>query len=90
MAGCTVFLTVAAVFLSLVQVLRSLAVATVVAAVCNVAYCSTWCAPADTVQAVTIAKKSHVCVVFNGVARTYFTPTADTLTRLEFYGSTCP
>lgn len=47
----------------------------------------TYCAPPG-VSNVTIASRTHVCVVFNGVARAYFTPEADKMTRLQFNGST--
>ena len=60
-----------------------------VLAVCTVgAVGDTYCAPPD-VSNVTIASRTHVCVVFNGVARAYFTPEADKMTRLQFNGSTC-
>ena len=45
------------------------------------------CTPTGVKNMVTIGEKTHLCVVFNGLAKAYFTPIADKLTRLEFNGS---
>ena len=38
-------------------------------------------------EEVRIGDTTHVCVNFNGVARSYFTPVSDRMTRLQFNGS---
>ena len=52
--------------------------------------CASACAPSNVAQQITIGDNTHICVIFNGVARAYFTPLVDKFTRLQFNGSACP
>jgi hypothetical protein len=79
------------VFVDWCVVVRKIAMQQLVRVLVAVASCAVAlaCAPAGTPERVTIGKSSHVCVIFNGKARAYFTPVVDQLTRLEFNGCTC-
>ena len=46
------------------------------------------CAPTGVRNLVTIGTDTHVCVTINNVTQTYFTPTADKLSRLTLNGCT--
>ena len=46
------------------------------------------CAPAGVPNSVTIGKQTHVCVTINNYTQAYFTPTADSFSRLTFNGCT--